>query len=72
MHEHRLALSDDILHGAGAIAEHLFGASAARRRVYYLVESGQLPHFRVGRARICARRSTLARWISEQELQLSK
>jgi len=56
----------DILKGAGAIAEHLFGAAGRRRQVYYLVERMQLPVFRIGQI-IYARRSTLAAWITSQE-----
>jgi hypothetical protein len=62
-------LAEDILQGAAAIAVYLFGAADERRRVYYLIETGQLPHFRIGKARVCARRSTLASWITTQESQ---
>ena len=37
------ALADDLLYGAAAIAEFLFGSAEDRRRVYWLAESGQLP-----------------------------
>jgi hypothetical protein len=60
------ALSGDILHGADAIAEYVFGDRKSRRKVYNLVETGQLPIFRLG-ANICARKSVLLDWIARQE-----
>jgi hypothetical protein len=60
------ALAGDILHGAHGIAEFLFGDRKLRRKVYNLVESGRLPHFRLGVV-ICARRSVLLSWIKTQE-----
>jgi hypothetical protein len=61
-------LSDDLLRGADAIAEFLFGDRRHRRKVYYLTGEARvrLPHFRLG-AIICARRSTLLRWIETHE-----
>jgi len=56
----------DILQGAAEIARFLFGSVSDRRRVYFLVESGALPHFRLG-GTICARKSKLIDWIEEQE-----
>ena len=61
-----LPLSDDLLRGADAIAEFIFGARGSRRKVYYLAETSHLPVFRLG-ATLCARRSVLMRWISGQE-----
>lgn len=58
----------DVLKGAGAIAEFLFGSRARRREVYYLAEKSCLPVFKLG-AMICARRSTLEAWIVRQERQ---
>jgi hypothetical protein len=52
------AIYGDILLGADAIAEHLYGDKRFRRRIYNLVEAGGLPHFRLG-ATICARKSVL-------------
>ena len=57
---------NDILYGAGAIAEFLFGDPCQRSRVYHLCANRQLPHFRFG-ARISARRSTLREWMDKQE-----
>lgn len=59
-------LADDILKGADAIAEFIFGARGSRRKVYYLAECSRLPVFRLGSV-LCARRSVLLLWISGQE-----
>lgn len=61
-----LSIAGDILAGAEAIAEFLFGDRRHRRKVYNLVESGQLPVFRLG-VNICARKSVLLDWIARQE-----
>jgi hypothetical protein len=60
-------LAGDILYGADQIAEFLYGDKSFRRKVYNLVETGRLPHFRLG-ASICSRKSVLLRWITDQEL----
>jgi hypothetical protein len=59
-------LSDDILRGADAISEFLFGDKRERRRVYQVAEAGQLPTFRLG-STLCARKSKLLEWIGDQE-----
>jgi hypothetical protein len=59
-------ISDDLLHGAAAIAEFIFGSAAERRRVSHLATNGGLPCFRLG-AVLCARKSTLLAWIAERE-----
>ena len=61
-------LGDDLLRGAEAIAAFLFGDPRERRKVYYLTgeSRAQLPHFRLGTT-ICARKSTLLRWIEAAE-----
>lgn len=56
----------DILKSAAEIAAFLFGTTARRREVYHLVEQGALPHFKLGSI-ICARRSTLMKWIAQME-----
>lgn len=61
-------LSDDLLHGAEAIADFLFGDPEQRRKVYHLSQMGNLPVFRLG-AILCARRSRLLAWIEQQEVQ---
>ena len=59
-------LADDLLEGAAQIAAFLFGDAKQRRRIYWLVQNQSLPVFRIGQS-ICARPSTLRRWIKEQE-----
>ena len=59
-------LADDLLHGAEAIAEFLFGDRKARRKVYHLAETSNLPTFHLG-GKVCARRSVLIAWIARQE-----
>jgi hypothetical protein len=60
------SIAEDILYGADSIAAHLYGNSSHRRKVYNLVETERLPHFRLG-AMICARKSILLNWIETQE-----
>jgi hypothetical protein len=59
-------LSGDLLRGADAIAEYLYGDAGQRRKVYHLAETSRLPIFRLGSV-LCARRSILIKWIAEQE-----
>jgi hypothetical protein len=59
-------LADDILEGADAIAEFLFGSRDSRRKVYYLAECSKLPIFRLGSV-LCARKSVLLGFITGQE-----
>lgn len=61
------AISDDILRGAKAIAEWLWGDASLDRRVYHLFEKGTLPAFRLGGSVLHARKSTLLRYIADQE-----
>lgn len=61
-----LPLASDILEGAEAISHFLFGSTTKSRRVYRMAEAKELPVFRVG-SLICARKSTLVRWIEQQE-----
>lgn len=60
------ALAQDLLRGAEEIAAFLFGDKTQRRKVYHLAETSRLPVFRLGSV-LCARRSVLMAWISEQE-----
>ncbi len=60
------ALADDLLRGADAIAEFMFGDRQMRRQVYHLAQGGQLPVFKLG-ATLCARKSRLLRWIDQAE-----
>ena len=59
-------IAGDILHGADGIAAFLYGDARYRRKVYNLIETGRLPHFRLG-AGLCARKSVLLAWIQAQE-----
>ncbi len=59
-------LSDDLLEGADAIAEFVFGRAAMRRKVYHLAQDKKFPVFKLG-SKICARKSTLLQWIEAQE-----
>jgi hypothetical protein len=61
-------VGDDLLEGAEAIGAFLFGPGAKARRAFYLIEKSMIPHFRIGK-RIMARKSTLLKWLEEQELQ---
>ena len=56
-------LSDDLLRGAEEIATFM---GVGRRQIYHLVQSGQLPVFKLG-ATLCARRSRIFDWIERQE-----
>jgi hypothetical protein len=64
-------LASDLLFGAGAIAEDLFGQDTKqnRRRVYHLHQQGHLPTFRLGgeKGQIVGRRSTIRQHIAERE-----
>lgn len=60
------AAHHDILRGADQIALFLFGDKASRKKVYHLAEKTHLPVFRLGSV-ICARKSTLWKWIEDQE-----
>jgi hypothetical protein len=65
MTEHATTLADDLLVGADAIAGF---TGWSRRRVFYLIEQGQLPHFKVG-GRLHAKKSSILAWIAELESQ---
>ena len=56
-------LAADMLRGADAIARFL---GFPRRSIYHMAARNSLPHFKLGDT-ICARRSTLTRWIEQQE-----
>lgn len=56
-------IAADILRGADEIAAFL---GLDKRAIYHAASRQKLPTFRLG-AIICARRSTLLSWISEQE-----
>ena len=56
----------DIIVGAERIAQTIYGDGNKRRQVYHLAERGHLPVFRLGQT-LCVRRSTLNRFIADQE-----
>ncbi|MEF2555535.1 helix-turn-helix domain-containing protein [Aurantimonas sp. C2-5-R2] len=56
-------IEGDLLIGAGGIAKFL-GVTA--RQVYKMTYAGELPHFKIGGS-VAARRSSLTRWMGEQE-----
>jgi excisionase family DNA binding protein len=53
----------ELLTGADEIAAFI---GVKPRRIYHLAETKRLPVFRMG-ATLCARRSTLVRWIEDME-----
>jgi hypothetical protein len=65
-------LSDDLLYGAGAIAEFMFGKQNRRknrRKVYGLVAAKLLPPFpafHMGKI-ICGRKSSIKSWVTACE-----
>ena len=59
-------IADDLLRGAEAIADFIYGDATQRRKVYHLAETSRLPIFRLGSV-LCARRTVLLHWINEQE-----
>jgi hypothetical protein len=66
MTEHDPEFAKDLLRGAEEIAQFLHGDSELRRKVYHLVATSNLPHFKLG-SMICARKSVLLKWIKDQE-----
>jgi hypothetical protein len=56
-------LYEDIIEGAAEIGAYL---AMKPGRIYHLAERGGLPTFKIGK-HLCARRSTLLRWIQKQE-----
>jgi len=58
--------SEDMIRGAAAIAECMFGDRRYRRRVYHLVQTSRIPIARVG-STLCLRPSTYQEWIEGQE-----
>ena len=55
-------LADDLLVGAAAISEYVFGTPDDRRKIYSLVGSGELPVFRLGATRSP---SSMPEWARE-------
>jgi hypothetical protein len=59
-------IKEDLLEGADQIAEFLFGDAGKRRKIYHLAEVSNLPVFKPGGV-LLARKSTILKWIEEQE-----
>jgi hypothetical protein len=59
-------MSEDLIMGVGAIAEHVYGEDnvANRRKIY--ANTAQLPLFRMG-GYYCVRRSTIETFIKQRE-----
>lgn len=62
----KIDFAHDLLRGAEQISEFLYGDPGHRRKVYHLAETSRLPIFRLG-SLLCARRSVLLAWITQQE-----
>jgi hypothetical protein len=58
------ALADDLLDGIAAIAAFL---GWTERRTYYAAEHRNIPVFKMGERKWCARKSTLRRYVDELE-----
>ena len=56
-------VADDLLRGADQIAAYL---GLSRRQAYHVISHKRLPTFRLGTV-ICARKSSLLRWIEAEE-----
>jgi hypothetical protein len=61
-----MEFSKDLLRGAHAISEFIYGDKMHRRKVFHLASTSKLPVFKLG-SMICARKSVLLRWIEDQE-----
>lgn len=63
-----LPLAQDLMNGAGPIAEFIYGEDNEpnRRKVYHLSDKHGLPTFKLGGV-LCGRRSTIMRWVEQQE-----
>jgi len=59
-------LADDLLRGAAAIAEFLYGDPKLRRKVFHLAEKCRIPIFRLG-SQLCARKSVLLDFMAQGE-----
>jgi hypothetical protein len=68
MTEHDPEFAQDMLRGADAIAQFLYGDRELRRKVYHLVATSHLPVFKLG-SMICARKSVILKWVGDQEDQ---
>ena len=56
-------IADDLLQGAGAIAEF---TGLPERRIYAMTSKQKIPTFRIG-GTLCARKSRLMEWFEDLE-----
>jgi hypothetical protein len=66
MNKHDRSFADDLLYGADAVAEFVYGSRSFRRRIYHLAATSKIPLFKLG-SMICGRKSVLLTWIERQE-----
>ena len=66
MTDHDPEFAKDLLRGAEEIAQYLYGDRELRRKVYHLVATSNLSHFKLG-SMICARKSVVLKWVRDQE-----
>lgn len=59
-------LHDDLLRGADAISQFIYGTAEERRKVYHAADRHGLPVFRIGGI-LHGRKSTILSWIEAQE-----
>lgn len=58
--------AQDLLRGAGEIAEFVFGDRKLRRKVYHLAATSNFPVFKLG-SMICTTRSAVLKWVADQQ-----
>jgi hypothetical protein len=72
MPSHQTSISSyhlsDVLRGAREISAYYPGDPAQFRKIFRWCASGRFPHFREGKTLICARKSTIDKWIRLQEI----
>jgi hypothetical protein len=67
------SLAEDLIEGAGPIAKFIYGddSEKSKRKIFYLASevdsANRPPIFRLGKAKLAARRSRLLQWIAERE-----
>lgn len=66
MNDNDSEFAKDTLRGAQEIAFFLYADRKLRRKVYHLAATSNLPVFKLGSV-ICARKSVLLKWVTEQE-----
>jgi len=66
MNDNDPRFAEDLLRGASAISEFIFGDAGQRRKIFHLASKSQIPTFKLG-SMICARKSVLLDWIRKQE-----